>query len=243
MARATSALEEATRERAFPAPARRTPARPHAAFLHLFHAVKAMNRDDAPFMVQVLAASHGEGASAVAAGFAEAAAAQWGGSVLLIDCAASALSASPSGASFKPAPQSLAEVFARKGGLHGGLQSALQFAAQPAPNGAGVVLARLTAAEGAFSRLDLGDLGRLLDAARQVFPIIVLDCPPPAEAPEALALGRHCDGTLLVVGAGAASRSLVAQTRADVERSGGQVLGCVLNKARSFTPRWLARRL
>lgn len=230
MARATSALEEAGSGHAFAA-ARRPASRPHAAFLHLFHAIKAMNRDDAPFVVQVLASSRGEGASAVAAGFAEAAAAQWGGSVLLIDCAAPV----PSGAPFRPAPQSLAEAFAKRG--------ALQCAVQPAPNRPGVVLARLTAAEGAFSRLDLSDLGRPLEAARQTFPIIVLDCPPPSEAPESLALARCCDGTVLVVAAGAASRSRVLQTRADVERSGGQILGCVLNKARSYAPRWLMRRL
>lgn len=240
MARVAPALEDVVADHAFAPLARRPAARAHKAFVHLFHAVKAMNRDDAPFVAQFVASTRGEGASAVAAGFAEAAAAQWGGSVLLIDCATPDPSAV---APFRPAPQSLAEAFAKKISPQGGAQVALQSAVQPATSRGGVVLARLTAAEGAFSRLDLSDLGRLLDAARQVFPIIVLDCPPPSESPESLALARCCDGTVLVVGAGEASRSRVLQTRADIERAGGQVLGCVLNKARSYAPRWLARRL
>ncbi|WP_395665042.1 hypothetical protein [Methylocella sp.] len=229
---ATQAVEEARvpaeRRAAFPSVAAARPRPPHKAFLHLFHAIKALNRSDAPFVLQFLASSDGEGASVTAAGFAEAAAAHWQGSVLLIDCSAT-------DAPTRPGPQSLIEAFSEKGALHG--------ATQPSPDAPGVVLARLTAASGAFSSFDLSDLGRLFDAAKQAFPIVVLDCPPPAEAPESLALARCSDGTVLVVGAGASTRSRIVQTRNDVERFGGQLVGCVLNRAASRIPRWLERWL
>ncbi|WP_139223525.1 CpsD/CapB family tyrosine-protein kinase [Methylocapsa palsarum] len=187
-----------------------------------------MNREDKPFVLQFIASSHGEGTSATVVGFADAAAAHWGGRVLLVDCSSTA-----SGERLGAGSPSLLEAFSNKGALH--------HAMHPAPGRPGVVLARLIAPEGVLSRVDLSDLGRLFTEAKQGFPFIVLDCQPVAESPESLALARCSDGTVLVVGAGSSSRSMIVQTRNDIERFGGQVIGCVLNRAKNYMPSWLQR--
>jgi MinD-like ATPase involved in chromosome partitioning or flagellar assembly len=200
-------------------------------FLRLFHEVKAFNPDNKPFVLQFVAASHGEGASTLAAGFAEAAAFQTGKHILLVDCNQT----NGSVASIRPAAQSLIEAFNQNGAIHD--------AVLPAPNSPGVALARLSATGGAFFNIDLGDLGCLFDMAKEVFSVVVLDCPPPSEAPESLSLARCSDGTVLVVGSAAAPRSLVAATKRSIERFGGQIVGVVLNRHQSYIPRWLQRWL
>lgn len=233
MAHAAQALEETARscEHALPVSSRSIRPRPDAAFLHLFHAVKARNQDDAPFVLQFVAPARGEGASAVAAGFAEAAAAQGAGPILCVDCDPGERPPEPP----RQAAPSLMEAFSQTGGIDSALR--------PAPDRPGVFVARLCASQGAFARFDLGALARVFALAKQAFPIVALDSPPPFEAPEALALARAADGTVLVIGAGTTPQSRAAATKSAIERSGGQLIGCVLNRRRDYIPLWLRRRL
>jgi Mrp family chromosome partitioning ATPase len=55
--------------------------------------------------------------------------------------------------------------------------------------------------------------------------------------PEATALARHCDGSVLVVAAGKTSQSEIGAARRQIERVGGQVVGLVLNRERGRTSR------
>jgi Mrp family chromosome partitioning ATPase len=72
-------------------------------------------------------------------------------------------------------------------------------------------------------------------------PVIVLDSPP-ADSPEAAALSRYCDGSVLVVQAGRTRQAEIETAKTLIERLGGQTVGVVLNRERSVLPRWMSRR-
>lgn len=74
---------------------------------------------------------------------------------------------------------------------------------------------------------------RLLEAQRQTFDYIILDCPPALAAADALALAPLVDAVLVVADSGSTDRSAVAHLREQLEQVGGRVLGAVLNRDRS----------
>jgi Mrp family chromosome partitioning ATPase len=196
-------------------------------FLHLFHAIKALSTPNKSFVLQFVASVHCEGTSTAASGFVETAATHSRKPVLLIDCTPIGGKAAP----FRSSMQSLIDTFYETG--------AIDNAIQPAPNFPGVMLSRLSGADDGLLNIDSGDLSRLLDLARQAFPIIVLDCSPATEEPESLALARYSDGTVLVVRAEVTPRPLVAETKQSIERFGGQLVGVVFNRNSIYIPRWL----
>ncbi|MGE4049378.1 MAG: hypothetical protein AB7F35_31375, partial [Acetobacteraceae bacterium] len=61
-------------------------------------------------------------------------------------------------------------------------------------------------------------------------------------APEAAAVSRYCDGSVLVVAAGRTTQSEIETAKTLIERLGGQTVGVVLNRERSVMPSWLNRR-
>ena len=76
----------------------------------------------------------------------------------------------------------------------------------------------------------------LFDSLRRDHSLIILDCAS-RMGPEATALARYCDGSVLVVAAGKTSQSEIASARRQIERVGGQVVGLVLNRERGRTSR------
>jgi capsular exopolysaccharide synthesis family protein len=74
---------------------------------------------------------------------------------------------------------------------------------------------------------------RLLEAQRESFDFIILDCPPALAAADALALAPLVDAVLVVADRGSTNRSAVARLREQLEQVGGRVLGAVLNRDRS----------
>jgi capsular exopolysaccharide synthesis family protein len=74
---------------------------------------------------------------------------------------------------------------------------------------------------------------RLLEAQREAFDFIILDCPPALAAADALTLAPLVDAVLVVADSGSTSRSAVARLREELEQVGGTVLGAVLNRDRS----------
>jgi Mrp family chromosome partitioning ATPase len=83
-------------------------------------------------------------------------------------------------------------------------------------------------------------LQSMLDMLRVDHPVIVLDTPS-TEAPESAAVSRFCDGSVLVVAAGRSRQWEIENSKALLERLGGQTVGVVLNRERSVLPRWLGR--
>ncbi|WP_051956109.1 hypothetical protein [Beijerinckia mobilis] len=196
-------------------------------FLYLFHAIKALNTGNQPFIVQFVASQHGEGATTIATGFAEAAASQSNKSILFVDCHPSC--------SFQYRPASLIESFFDDGTIHGAVHKTTDIPC--------VAMARLSPVEGTFPNIDFDDLSRLFALLKETFSIIVLDCPPPSDAPETLSIARYSDGTVLVVRAETTPQSLVIETKQALERFGAQIIGTVFNQYRSYIPSWLQQRL
>ncbi|HEX9818990.1 MAG TPA: CpsD/CapB family tyrosine-protein kinase [Methylomirabilota bacterium] len=87
------------------------------------------------------------------------------------------------------------------------------------------------------------DLGRLVAQLKSRFDFILFDAAPLLEFPDAYALAPHVDAVLLVV---EADRTLVDDARRamrELDRSGVEGTGVVLNRQRDYTPRLLRRTL
>ena len=195
---------------------------PPGELLRLYYALNGMRDAGAPIVLQMLAATRGEGTTTLVRALAELAAADQNQKVLVLDC----------GSGAAPARRSVVEYF-RTG--------------QPL-NQIGFIEGRYRAARLSAQRhplLDLPtrDLRELLDVLRKLFAVILLDCSAASDCPDGAAIARHCDGTILVVRAGAVASHAVQALRSGIERAGGHVAGVVLNRHRPLVPAWLARRL
>ncbi|MGC9269492.1 hypothetical protein [Acidiphilium sp.] len=82
---------------------------------------------------------------------------------------------------------------------------------------------------------------RLAELRRQ-YHAVVIDCPALGEAPHAIAMARHCDGTALIAAAARTSARDMIAARDTITRVGGQVLGAIFNRERSYRPAWLGGR-
>ena len=111
----------------------------------------------------------------------------------------------------------------------------------PARDAKNLLWARLGPGERPLLALGGDRLQSMLDMLRANHPVIVLDTPP-TEAPEAAAVSRYCDGSVLVVAAGRTKQWEIERAKALLERLGGQTVGVVLNREQSVLPRWMGRR-
>ena len=196
-------------------------------FVQLHYAIEALRSEDRPIVLQFMSAGAGDGTSTVAAGFAAVAASERPGGVLLVCCAG----ASPGAPAGTP---SLVEL---SGAGHPPGEAVWR---DPACEG--VRRASLGASAHPLMEIASGALRRLLIGLGERYATLVLDCAP-ASSPDSAALSRHCDGTVLVVRAGATRVAAVKQARVAVERAGGHVVGVVLNRRRRALPAWLDRLL
>jgi protein-tyrosine kinase len=199
------------------------------AFVQLYYAIEARRTTNDPLVVQFIAPTSGNGASTVASGYARVAADDCADPVLFVDCAG-----------FEPGrnvnsvePPTLVEV------LRHGLP--LSDATMPVRDARNLSWARLGPGPRPLLSMGADRLQTLLDMLRTHHPVIVLDSPP-ADSPEAAALSRYCDGTVLVVEAGRTRQTEIEAAKTLIERLGGQTVGVVLNRERSVLPRWMGRR-
>jgi ATPases involved in chromosome partitioning len=79
---------------------------------------------------------------------------------------------------------------------------------------------------------------RLADLRRH-YHAIVIDCPALGRSAEAVTIARHCDGTALIAAAARSSAREMLAARDAITQVGGQILGAVFNRERSYRPRWL----
>ena len=83
------------------------------------------------------------------------------------------------------------------------------------------------------SRLLHGDrLGKLLTEARQNFDIVIVDAPPVLPVPDALTIGRWCDGAVLAVRYDMSRFPLVEKANRRLTTVGVSVIGAVVNGVR-----------
>ena len=203
----------------------------HPSFIQLYYAIEARRTSAMPLVVQFISPTAGTGASTVASGYSRVAADDCAQPVLYIDC--------------NPAPmkprrgtgetQTLTLFDALRRGLP------LTDAIARARDSKNLLWVRLAPGDRPLLALGGDRLQSMLDMLRANYPVIVLDTPP-TEAPEAAAVARYCDGSVLVVAAGRTRQWEIENAKALLERLGGQTVGVVLNREKSVLPRWLSRR-
>lgn len=205
-------------------------ARHEPAFVQLYYAIEARRTSAMPLVVQFISPTQGTGASTVASGYARVAADDCAQPVLYIDCTGG-LVRRRGNAQETP---TLADALRR------GLP--LSDATVPVRDARNLCWTRLGPGPRPLLAMGGDRVQSLLDMLRPSHSVIVLDTPS-TEAPEAAAVSRYCDGSVLVVAAGRTRQSEIEAAKILIERMGGQTVGVVLNRERSVLPRWLSRRL
>ncbi|UCG07847.1 MAG: CpsD/CapB family tyrosine-protein kinase, partial [Desulfobacterales bacterium] len=82
-----------------------------------------------------------------------------------------------------------------------------------------------------------------LSKMRRNFDYVILDGPPVTSCPESLIIGARVDGVILMLVSGKTRRSVALKAKREIEGSGGNFLGLVLNKRKFYIPKWIYRRL
>jgi hypothetical protein len=117
-------------------------------------------------------------------------------------------------------------ALARKDGEEGYDQVIIDTAALPA----------MTPRNEAFYR-------ELAASLKSVYTKIIWDVPPLPSSPVSAMLARVADGVILVAQAGRTRWQTMKYCQEQVRHAGGQVLGVILNRKKSYIPNWLYRLL
>jgi Mrp family chromosome partitioning ATPase len=83
----------------------------------------------------------------------------------------------------------------------------------------------------------------VLQSATGTYDWVLLDGPPVVESPDAVALAAQVDGVVFVLHAGRAKRPVVSRAVEMLRKSGGRVLGTVLNRRVHEIPGFIYRRI
>ncbi len=192
----------------------------HPSFVQLYYALEARRTSStAPMVVQFVSPSRGAGVSTVASGYARVAATARRSPVLFVDA-----SCRPGRDDF-PGAETPTLVEAFDTGV------SLDDATAPARNADNLLWARVCSHPDDLLGLDgdrLQDLIKLLCIRHQ---LIIFDSAS-IERPEAAALSRYCDGTMLVIEAGVTSQMQLDAACTRIRQFGGLPVGVVLNRER-----------
>lgn len=82
-----------------------------------------------------------------------------------------------------------------------------------------------------------------VDALRNSFDYVILDCPSVCRSGEITAIAPLSDGVLLVVAAGRSTRKQIAYAQQVIALSGGSLKGAVFNRRTYPIPSWLYKVL
>ncbi len=91
--------------------------------------------------------------------------------------------------------------------------------------------------------LDSWDAAGLFDALRKQFELVLIDSPSVATSPDCLSICPRVDGVVLVVEAEKTRWPVAEAAKERIIKSGGNVLGMVLNKREFHIPEFIYRRL
>ena len=188
--------------------------------------LEAMLSERIPRVVMFVAAQGGEGTSSVVAQFAQALAADPRLRVLLLDVHARRPAY---GADGSPRVRGTALP---AGAARGGPSAAPGLDLMPVP-------VAVATAGGTAPQVLQG----ILQGVAGGYDWILLDGPPVLESPDAAPLGQAADGVVMVVQAGRTKRPVLARAVDLVDRSGGRVVGIVLNRRRLEIPGFIYRRI
>src|SRR6185312_13338463 len=197
----------------------------------LLAAVRPLLDGDGGAVLQVVAATSGEGTSTIAREFALLAATSGQRLTLLID----ANRGNPQTArGFNcDTSRGLVELPWHTGDLRA--------AAQPI---AGTLLSvACLIGERGPRRSDAQTVGELYNRLRDEFELIVVDCPAVASGEYLDLAPETADGVILVVKAETTRPAVVSHAKGQVEQAGGHLLGAVLNRRGDYIPDFLYRML
>jgi len=82
-----------------------------------------------------------------------------------------------------------------------------------------------------------------LKEIREQFDHIILDGPPVSGFSESLLIGSKVDGVIMVIVSGNTRRHVALRAKSEIEKSGGRLLGVVLNRRKYYIPGWLYNRI
>ncbi len=87
------------------------------------------------------------------------------------------------------------------------------------------------------------EFSRCLKGLLEKMDYILLDTPPATVYPDARLIGSRADGIILVVHSGKTRKQVARRAKEVLERSGGKLLGVILNRRKYYIPEWIYRRL
>lgn len=183
--------------------------------------------DQGSIVVHVTSARHGEGTSTVARELAAVAARSRWCKVALLEShrpdSDTAMLADPSAAA-------LLETFGANGTiqLHRVRVGDVEMAAGTLSSTFGVT-PKVESVRSLYNRL------------RADYTLVIVDCPPVADAGDTAAFAATADGTILVVEAERTRIAEIKRARDKLDQWGATILGVVLNKRRQRVPRFLQR--
>ena len=83
----------------------------------------------------------------------------------------------------------------------------------------------------------------LVEVLKNEFDWVIFDGAPVDQYPDSSVLARQVDGSILVVQAEKRGREVVIRAKNRLERSGGTIIGAVLNRRRHVIPQCIYSRL
>lgn len=95
----------------------------------------------------------------------------------------------------------------------------------------------------ALGRFESDRFEKLLEAMKDRFDYVILDCPPISKFPETRTIARKAAGVVLVVNCGQTRQCVAMRARKELTEAGANLLGVVLNRRKYHIPNWLYKRL
>lgn len=83
----------------------------------------------------------------------------------------------------------------------------------------------------------------ILEQFRRAFDYVILDAPPVISYDEPKVLGKKVDGVILVSRSGKSRQRVAIRAKNELEATGANILGVVLNRRKHYIPEWLYKRL
>jgi Mrp family chromosome partitioning ATPase len=199
------------------------------ALTPLLAAVRPLLDGERGALIHIVAAAKGEGASTIAREFALLAGSSGHRKTLLVDADLhNPTTAKAFGCDNGPAL------------IDGPAESVEASAALHAVPGTRTAVARLV---GERSANDTELLRTLYEALRERFELTVVDCPPIAESTYPNLLPEATDGVIMVVEAEGTRPAVVMHAKTQIELTGANLLGAVLNRRSNYIPNFLYRLL
>ncbi len=87
--------------------------------------------------------------------------------------------------------------------------------------------------------IDAQCLPELITELKSNFDLVIADLPPAGEVSSALRIGRFLDGLLIVVESEQTRREVVSRLKSQLECTGSNLLGVILNRRQQHLPSWL----